>query len=357
MTDFVEGKGFRLSVAPPYYGSTPGIQVATKIPPDASDEYLQFVQQLGVEWGMCYDPLPPTVETLRTVRERFESHGLKVYSMLNFAVHNMPAVVLNLPERDQKVAEYLQWIRTLGAAGVHYTTYGPVANGIWSSGAEPIRGGALSRGFHLEDPHKQGHWDGKVWDGALTHRRVYSEQELWDNYAFFIRQVVPVAEENGVYIGIHPDDPPVPMLGGVPRPIFSSFGGFKRALEIADSPHIGMCLCVGCWLEGGKAMGRDVIETIRYFGARKKILKVHFRNITKPIPEGGFVETYPDAGFMDMHQVMRALREVDFDGGLMSDHLPQMVGGYYAAEAYHVGYIKALVQSVNNEFGGPAYTP
>jgi len=100
-------------------------------------------------------------------------------------------------------------------------------------------------------------------------------------------------------------------------------------------------------------MVQDVMETIRYFGSRKKIFKVHFRNVTKPIPEGGFTETYPDAGYMDMHRVMRALREVSFDGGLMSDHLPQMVGGYYAAEAYHVGYIKALVQAVNNEFGGP----
>ena len=161
----------------------------------------------------------------------------------------------------------------------------------------------------------------------------------------------------GSVIGIHPDDPPVPVLGGVPRPIFSNFPGYKRALEIADSLNVGMCLCVGCWLEGGRAMVQDVMETIRYFGSRKKIFKVHFRNVTKPIPEGGFTETYPDAGYMDMHLVMRALREVSFDGGLMSDHLPQMVGGYYAAEAYHVGYIKALVQAVNNEFGGPPYTP
>ena len=99
-------------------------------------------------------------------------------------------------------------------------------------------------------------------------------------------------------------------------------------------------------------MGADVTEFIRYFGAQKKIFKVHFRNVTRPIPEGGFTETYLDDGYYDMHRVMRALREVGFDGGLMSDHVPQMVGGYYAAEAYHVGYIKGLVQAVNNEFGG-----
>jgi len=354
MSVLAEKAGYQLSVVPPYYGSQPGIQVATKIPPDASDEYLQFVKQLGVEWGMCYNPQPPTVENLRAIRERFERHGLRVYSMVNFSVHNMPEVTLNLPGREAKIAEYLQWIRNLGAAGIHYTTYGPLANGIWSSAPEPVRGGAMARSFHLDDPHKKGYWNGQVWEGELTHGRVYSKQELWDNYAYFIRQVVPVAEESNVYIGIHPDDPPVPMLGGVPRPIFSSLSGFKRALEIASSRHIGVCLCVGCWLEGGQSMGADVIEAIRYLGSRKKIFKVHLRNVTKSIPQGGFVETYLDDGYMDMHRVMRALREVNFDGGLMSDHLPEMVGGYYAAEAYHVGYIKALVQAVNNEFATSA---
>ncbi len=113
-----------------------------------------------------------------------------------------------------------------------------------------------------------------------------------DNYTYFIQRVKPVAEEAGVFIGIHPDDPPVYPLGGIPRCIFGNFEGYKRALEIADSPNIGMCLCVGCWLEGGAQMGKDAVETIRYFGGIKKLFKVHFRNVTKPMPEG-FVETYP----------------------------------------------------------------
>jgi len=353
MTPTQTEKGYSLSVVPPYHGSRPGIQVATKIPPTADEEYLQFVQQLGVEWGMVYNPLPRTVEGIHAVRERFESHGLKVYSMMNYSVHNMPEVTLGLPERDAKIEEYQQWLRNLGQAGVHYTTYAHMANGIWSSEREAIRGGAMSRAFHLDDPHKRGWWIERQWEGELTHGRVYTEEEIWANFQYFIRAVVPVAEEANVYIGIHPDDPPVRMLGGVPRPIFSSFEGYRRALEMADSPHVGMCLCTGCWLEGGPDMGKDLIETIRYFGSRKKIFKVHFRNVTAPISAGGFAEAYPDEGYQDMHLVMRALREVGFDGGLMSDHLPQMVGGYYAAEAYNVGYIKALVQAVNNEFGGP----
>src|SRR5205085_1223417 len=123
-----------------------------------------------------------------------------------------------------------------------------------------------------------GTWNGQPRSGALTHERVYSEAEMWENYTYFIRAVAPVAEEVGVLIGIHPDDPPGLPLGGVPRCIFSSFDGYQRALEIADSPNVGLCLCVGCWLEGGATMGRDVFETIRYFGGQGKVFKVHFRN-------------------------------------------------------------------------------
>ena len=156
-----------------------------------------------------------------------------------------------------------------------------------------------------------------------------------------------MAEEAGVRIGIHPDDPPVYALGGVPRSIFGTFAGYQRALEIADSPNIGVCLCVGCWLEGGVAMGADVLQAIQAFGSQNKLFKVHLRNITAPLPEG-FAETYLDAGYADMFKIVRALREVDFDGCVISDHLPQMVGGRYAAEAFSVGYIKALIRAVNN---------
>lgn len=99
-------------------------------------------------------------------------------------------------------------------------------------------------------------------------------------------------------------------------------------------------------------MGKDVVEAIRYFGGQKKLFKVHFRNVSQPMP-APWVETFLDDGYMDMHQVMRALREVGFDGAVISDHLPTMVGGRRVAEAYSIGYMRALIQAVNNEFGGP----
>jgi mannonate dehydratase len=137
----------------------------------------------------------------------------------------------------------------------------------------------------------------------------------------------------------------VPDLGGVPRCIFSSFEGYKHALETADSPNVGMCLCVGCWLEGGEQMGRDVLETIQYFGERKKLFKVHFRNVTQPLPY--FVETFIDDGYMDMFPVLKALRAVEFDGVLIPDHIPEMGGDRRIGSAYTIGYMKALVERAN----------
>ena len=163
--------------------------------------------------------------------------------------------MLGLPERDAKIEEYKTHLRNLGKAGIPYTTYAHMANGIWSTERETTRGGAPARAFDLAKADT-----GTGLGANITARSPtgasYSEDEIWDNFAYFIKQVVPVAEEAGVRIGIHPDDPPVPELGGVPRCIFSSFEGYRRALEIADSPNVGMCLCVGCWLEGGAADGQ-----------------------------------------------------------------------------------------------------
>ena len=350
MATIAATKGYPLATIPGYFASQPGIQIGTGLRPPETEEDARFAKQLGVEWVMTTleRGQAQTAENYIALREKLEGLGVKIYKLGNSRCHNMPAVTLNLPNRDAKVQEYLNYIRSLGAAGIHHSSYAHMGNGIWSTGREEIRGGAIARAFHIEEA-KQGHWAGKTFDGPLTHGREYSEEEIWENYTYFIKQVVPVAEEAGVFIGIHPDDPPVSSLGGIPRCIFGSFEGYKRAIEIADSPNVGMCLCVGCWLEGGAAMGKDVVETIRYFGGQKKLFKIHFRNVTAPIPEG-FVETYMDAGYMDMHLVVRALREVGFDGAIMSDHLPQMVGGRRAAEAWSIGYMRALVQAVNNEF-------
>ncbi len=336
-------EGFPL-IIPGYYGSHPGIQIGTQLPPSADEEDMQFARQLGVEWVMT--SLPPedhTLENYLALKKKFANHELKIYRLGNHSCHNMEEITLNLPGRDEKLKEYLNYIRLLGKAGIYYSTYAHMANGIWSSEPETIRGGAQGRALRL-NKNPVGHWAGERWTEPLSHGRRYSNEELWDNYSFFIRQVAPVAEESGVYIGIHPDDPPVYNLGGIPRCIFGTFDGYKQALEIADSPNIGVCLCVGCWLEGGEQMGKSVTEALRYFSERKKLFKVHFRNVTAPLPEG-FVETLLDAGYMNMYKVIQTLHETGYNGAVISDHVPRIIGGRKAAEAFSIGYIRALIQA------------
>jgi mannonate dehydratase len=327
----------------------PGIKIAVQSAINPGPDEFLFYKQLGVKYacvGTGGDQA--TLDTFKAIRKRYEDQGMLVWNIGNSNVHNMEEVTLNLPRRDEKIAEYLQFLRNIGqTGGIYYTTYAHMGNGIWSTGRETIRD-TPGRAFEL-DKAVQGSWGGKNFVAPLTHGRKYSEQEIWDNYTYFIKKVVPVAEEVGIRIGIHPDDPPAKELGGVPRCIFGNFDGYKRALEIADSPNVGMCLCVGCWLEGGPLMGKDVIDTIHYFGERKKLFKIHFRNVNAPLPH--FVETYMDNGYMNMHKIMRALREVNFDGIVIADHIPGMRapggGGNSAGLAYSIAYMRALIEEAN----------
>ncbi len=326
-----------------------GLKVSLQIPTNASDEDLQFAQQLGVGYvNIPTGGRKATLENFVRLRQRVEAARLKVWNIGNSNVHNMPEVTLNLPGRAQKIEEYKNYLRNLARAGIFYTTYAHMGNGIWSSARETTRGGALARAFDLEK-NPTGHWVGKVFKGPLTHGRHYRQEELWENYTYFIRQVVPVAEELGMRIGIHPDDPPVPELGGVPRCIFGNFAGYTRALEIADSPNIGVCLCAGTWMEGGQQMGKDVFEAARAFARMDKLWKIHFRNVSGPIPH--FVETFVDSGYTDMCKLMKTLYEVDFRGAVIADHVPVMVGGSRTAWAYSIGYIKGLLAAVEAEKG------
>ncbi len=328
-------------------GIEPGIKIAAQMSPEPTEEELQLVKQMGVKYVVLWTSGDKaSYEYYASRRKLFEGAGLKIYGFGNSSVHNQDAIVLNLPKRDAKIEEYKAHLRNLGKAGIPYTTYAHMANGIWSTEPELTRGGAKARAFDLAKA-EEGHWREAHYNMPLSHGRQYTEEEIWENYSYFIKAAAPVAEEAGVLIGIHPDDPPVPELAGVPRCIFSSFEGYKRALEIANSPNVGICLCVGCWLEGGPLMGKDVLETIRYFGERRKIFKVHFRNVSAPLPH--FVESFLDNGYMDMYKVMKALREVDFDGILIADHIPMMGNDRRLGTAFTIGYMKALLERANAE--------
>ena len=324
-----------------------GTQIALQMSPEPSQEDLDFARQLGVEYVVLWtDDTKAGYDYYASRRELFERAGLKIYGFGNWDVHNQDAIVLNLPGRDAKVEAYKRHLRALGRAGIPYTTYAHMANGIWSTAPEQTRGGAPARAFDLTKA-ESGHWHGQRYFTPLSHGRTYTEDELWANFTSFIREVAPVAEEAGVKIGIHPDDPPGVDLAGVPRCIFGNFAGYQRALEIADSPNVGVCFCVGCWLEGGALMGKGVLDSIRYFAEQGRLFKVHFRNVDAPLPH--FVETFVDNGYMDLHKVMHTLREVDFDGVVIADHIPTMAGGPRVGTAYTIGYMKALLRRAEEE--------
>lgn len=329
------------------HNAQPGIKLCAQSSAKPSDDDLLFLRQIGAEYvSVASTPDLRTADGFKQIKKRYADAGIIVWNIGNTSVHNMPEVTLNLAGRDRKIEEYKQYLRNLSEAGIYYTTYAHMGNGIWSSGRASSRG-ASAREFDLASPNKQGVWDGVVFKEPLSHGREFSRDEIWENYTHFIRQVAPVAEEAGVRIGIHPDDPPVPVLAGVPRCIFSSFDGYRKAMDIANSPNVGLCLCCGTWLEGGRQItGKDPEEMIRYFGAQK-VWKIHFRNVSGPLPH--FVETFMDNGYYDMYRIMKALRDVSFDGIVILDHSPGMVGGGNAQTSYGFAYMRALLNRANAE--------
>ena len=140
-------KQIPMRAVPGYYSSTEGIQIAIQTGADARAEDLQFFQQLGVEWAMVGIDAPErhSLDFYKSLVKRFGDHGIKIYRVTNLGVHNVPEITLNLPGRDEKVEEFKQFIRNIGAAGIMYNTYAHMGNGIWSSGRAEGRGGSMSK--------------------------------------------------------------------------------------------------------------------------------------------------------------------------------------------------------------------
>ncbi|HEX2516308.1 MAG TPA: mannonate dehydratase [Chloroflexota bacterium] len=321
----------------------PGIKLTAQLRPEPEESDLRWLAQMGIGHVVMWtDASKSSAEYYASRKALCAEHGITVYGFGNSDVHNQDAIVLGLENRDAKVEEYKRHLQALGAAGIPYTTYAHMANGIWSSERETTRGGASARGLNMESPGARGRWGRKEYHLPLTNGREYSDEELWDNFEYFIRRAAPVAEAEGVMIGIHPDDPPgLTRIGGVPR-LFSTFERYQKALDIAGSPNVGVCLCLGCWLEGGDLMGATAAEAIQHFGQQRKLFKIHFRNVDQPLPH--FVETFLDNGYQDMSVLMKALQDVGFNGIVIPDHIPSMTPDARLGTAFTFGYMKALLE-------------
>ncbi len=315
----------------------PGIKIGDRMSPKTTDQEIDFFNRMGIECATIWTTIEDAnLDYMLRTRERLESHGIRLWNIGILDLHCDPTMVLGLPGFEKKVDQYVEYLENLGKAGIGYTTYAHMANikmlPYYQTSVGRTRGSIPTREFDL--------------DIALTtpnsHDRVYGEDEVWETFTRLMAQAVPAAERAGVRIGLHPDDPPVPVLGGVGRAI-RTFEGYKRALEIADSPNFGLCFCVGSWAEGGDQLGLDVAGMIEHFGSQGKIFKVHFRNVDAPMPV--FRETMVDDGYVDMHAVMTALHHVGFDGVLIPDHVPGD-GADKTNTAYTIGYMRAIRQRV-----------
>jgi mannonate dehydratase len=161
--------------------SAPGIKLCAQSSAKPSDDELLFLKQMGAEYvSVASTPDLRTAEGFMQIRKRYADAGITVWNIGNTSVHNMPEVTLNLPGRDQKIAEYKQYLRNLGQAGIYYTTYAHMGNGIWSSGRAEIRG-ASGREFDMASPNKVGVWEDKKFYEPLSHGREFSKEEIWEN--------------------------------------------------------------------------------------------------------------------------------------------------------------------------------
>ena len=179
-------KPYPLQTIPGLRSNSPGIQIAAQTTEDATDEDLQFLQQLGVEWVMLSlnDSSLHSVNHYRQFMDRYAAYDIQIYRIGNHGVHNVPEITLNLKGREAKIDELCEFIRNLGEAGIRYHTYAHMANGIWSSERKTRRGGMSTRSLDLSTA--KGHWIRKIYEGELTHGREYSEDELWENFDYLI---------------------------------------------------------------------------------------------------------------------------------------------------------------------------
>lgn len=314
------------------------MRVATGQFSDPTDDLLQYAGQMGVSGVVANTPSLPgettwEVGNLVALRERIEAYGLRLESVENVPRHFYERAMLGVDGADEEITNYQTTIRHVGEAGIPILGYHWMPSGVWRTSRETAgRGGARVTAFDIDEADA----------ATLTHDRVYSDDDLWATYTKFMDAVLPVAEASGVRLALHPDDPPVPSLGGIAR-IMRNFEGFKRALEIGDSPNHGLGFCMGCWSE----MGEDVIGALRYFGSGGKIFYVHLRDVQGVAQS--FQECFLGEGNVDVVQAIRTLHEVGFTGFMIDDHVPRMVGdeGWnHRGRAFTTGRMLGLVEAI-----------
>jgi mannonate dehydratase len=321
-------------------------KIATVVSPAASDDQFLFLQQIGLRWVQVAFGASAPFELMQETQQRLAKFNLRIHCAYQESAYRTEKIQLGRPGRDEDIEKFQTFMRNVGRLGIYCTKIDFHPGNTYTTKEIVSPRGYRVREFNVEDFHKS--VEKQMFD------RVYTAGDIWANYTYFIKAVLPVAEKANVRLGLHPDDPPTAassMMNGVAK-IFVNYDGIRRADELVGrSPYWGLTLCVGTWSEGGDQMGKDTFGMIEDFGGRGKIFGVHFRNVSSPLPV--FHETFQDDGYMDMYQVMKALRVAKCTASLIPDHYPTIVNdpGHRIADTYSVTYMRSLLRRANEEVG------
>ena len=310
-------------------------------------------QPTGTEegWGLAGDPDELwTLEELMALRKEINAAGLEWEAIENFDPAHWHDVLLDGPKKKHQLENVKIIIRRLGQAGIPIMGYNFSLAGVCGRVTGPFaRGNALSVGMNgpFEAPMPNGMVWNMIYDPAAPKGAVapISQEELWRRLGHFLAEIVPVAEEAGVKLAAHPDDPPMPTMRGQPRLVYQPHL-YQRLLEIQPSPANALEFCLGSMAEMTEG---DIYQAVDDYSRQGKLAYVHFRNVTGKVPY--YRETFVDEGDIDMIRVLRILKRNNFDGVLVPDHTPQMTcdAPWHAGMAYAMGYMRAALQIVETE--------
>jgi mannonate dehydratase len=316
--------------------------------------FWRMLKQIGVDhavgvlprrftdWREARSDLPWDYAPLAIYREMVEAEGLTLAAIEDNPP--MDAIRLGRPGREEEIEHVCTLLRNMGRLGIPAWCYNwmPVLSWIRTHFARRGRSGAIVTGYEHT----------LLADAPPALPDPVEEQPLWENLRYFLERVVPVAEDAGVRIAMHPDDPPLSPIRGVAR-IMRSAEAFQRLVELVPSEANGITLCQGNFT----LITDDLPSLIRQFGEQGKIFFVHFRDVRGD--PSSFVETFLDEGKTDMLACMRAYRDVRFDGVMRSDHVPTLEGDSAAVPGYStlgrlhaVGYMAGLREAVLAEVHG-----
>ena len=299
-------------------------------------------------WGLAGDPGRLwTFDELAALKNEINAAGLQLEAIENFDPAHWHDVLLDGPKKPQQLENLKTIIRNVGRAGIPILGYNFSIAGVAGRVKGPWgRGGAEVVG--MDGPCERPIPNGMVWNMVYEQNRPpgdlapITQEELWRRHGDFLDALVPVAEEAGVTLAAHPDDPPLPSVRGQPR-LVNQPHLYQRLLDRRPSPRNALEFCLGTLAEMTDGNIYDAVET---YTRQHKVAYVHFRNVRGKAPH--YRETFVDEGDIDMPRVLRILKKNGFDGVLIPDHAPQMTCGapWHAGMAFACGWMKAALRAL-----------